>query len=136
MRNLADGEGRDFCQAAFTFALQEQDGQAESTKDPTGLTRSQSRVVNRAARAQALRDSGRGIEATDSGALHRSKAMRRRNKTLPLWNEFVARSRSGPVHLPSVACPPESDTKAHNDYKAKVRACVRAPSCGSAGDPG
>jgi hypothetical protein len=28
-----------------------------------------------------------------------------------------------------VACPPESDTKAHNDYKAKVRACARARAC-------
>ncbi len=25
-----------------------------------------------------------------------------------------------------MACPPESDTKAHNDYKAKVRAYARA----------
>jgi hypothetical protein len=83
----------------------------------TGLTRSPSRVVNRATGVHALRSAGRGIEATDSGALHRSTAMRRRDKTLPLLNEFV--SRASPVHLPSVACPPESDTKAHNDYKAK-----------------
>jgi hypothetical protein len=90
----------------------------------TGLTRSPSRVVNRAPEAHALRSAGRGIEATDSGALHRSTAMRRQDKTLPSLNEFV--SRAGPVHLPSVACPPESDTKAHNDYKANV--CARARS--------
>ena len=104
----------------------------------TGLTRSPSRVVNRAPGVHALRSAGRGIEATDSGALHRSTAMRRRDKTLPLLNEFVA--RAGPVHLPSVACPPESDTKAHNDYKAQVRARSRARAIasspgGSAGDP-
>jgi hypothetical protein len=105
----------------------------------TGLTRSPSRVVNRAPGVHALmRSAGRGIEATDGGALHRSTAMRRRDKTLPLLNEFVA--RAGPVHLPSVACPPESDTKAHNDYKAKVRARSRARAIasspgGSAGDP-
>ncbi len=93
---------------------------------PTGLTRSQSRVGNRAAQAHALRKAGRGIEPTDSGALHRSTAMWRRDKTLQLLNEFVA--SAGPVHLPSVACPPESDSKAHIDYKAKVRhrACVCA----------
>jgi hypothetical protein len=85
---------------------------------PIGLARSPSCVGNRAAQAHALRNAGRGIEATDGGALHRSTAMRRRDKTLPLLNEFVA--RAGPVHLPSVACPPESDTKEHNDYKAKV----------------
>ena len=90
----------------------------------TGLTRSPSRAVNRAARAHALREAGRRIEATDSGALHRTTCARRRGKTLPLLNEFVA--RAGPVHLPGVACPPESDTKAHNDYKAKVRACAAA----------
>ncbi len=88
----------------------------------TGLTLSPSLVVNRAPRAHALRSAGRCIEATDSGALHRSTAMRRRDKTLQLLNDFVA--RAGPVHLPSVACPPESDTKAHNDYKAKVCVCV------------
>ena len=91
---------------------------------PTGLTRSPSRVVNRAARVHALWEAGRGIEATDSGALHRTTCARRRDKTLQLLNEFVA--RAGPVHLPSVACPPESDTKAHNDYKENVRACERA----------
>jgi hypothetical protein len=48
--------------------------------------------------------------------------MRRRDKTLPVLNEFVA--IAGRVHLPNVECPPESDMKAHNDYKAKVRACV------------
>jgi hypothetical protein len=104
----------------------------------TGLTRSPSRGVNRAAQVHALWSAGRGIEATDSGALHRSTEMRRRDKTLPLLNEFVA--RAGPVHLPSVACPPESDTKAHNDYKAQVRARSRARAIasspgGSAGDP-
>jgi hypothetical protein len=104
----------------------------------TGLTRSPSRVVNRAPGVHALRSAGRGIEATDSGALHCSTAMRCRDKTLPLLNEFV--SRAGPVHLPSVACPSESDTKAHNDYKAKVRARSRARAIasspgGSAGDP-
>jgi len=36
----------------------------------TGLTRSPSRVVNRAAQVHALWSAGRGIEATDSGALH------------------------------------------------------------------
>ncbi len=90
----------------------------------TCLTRSPSRVVNRVPRAHALRSAGRGIKATNSGALHRTTCARRRDKTLPLLNEFVA--RAGPIHLPSVACPPESDTKAHNDYKAKVRACARA----------
>jgi hypothetical protein len=94
---------------------------------PTGLTRSPSRVGNRAARAHARRNAGRGIAATDSSALHRSTSMRRRDKTLPLLIEFVA--RAGPVHLPGVECPPESDTKAHNDYKAKVRASVRACAC-------
>jgi hypothetical protein len=43
----------------------------------------------------------------DSGVLHCSTDMRRRDKTLLLLNEFVA--RAGPVHLPSVACPPESE---------------------------
>ncbi len=74
--------------------------------------------------AGSLMEAGSGIEATDSGVLHRSTDMRRRDKTLPLLNEFVA--RASPVHLPSMACPPESDTKAHNDYKAQVRACARA----------
>ncbi len=47
------------------------------------------------------------------------------DKTLPLLNEFVA--GAGPVHLPSGRLPArESDTKAHNGYKAKVRACGRA----------
>ena len=63
------------------------------------------------------------LHATDDGPLNRSTTKRRRDKTLPWLDEFVA--RAGPVHLPSVACPPESDTKAHNDYKAKVRACAR-----------
>jgi hypothetical protein len=89
-----------------------------------GLTRSPSRVVNSAAQAHALRSVGRGIEATDSGALHRTTCAKRRDKTLPLLNEFVA--RAGPVHLLTVTCPPEADTKAHNDYKAKVRAYARA----------
>jgi hypothetical protein len=39
---------------------------------PTVLTWSPSRVVDRAARVHALREAGRGIEATDSGMLHRS----------------------------------------------------------------
>ena len=39
--------------------------------------------------------------------------------TLPMLNNFV--ELAGPVHLPGVPCPPESDTKAHNDYKSKVR---------------
>jgi hypothetical protein len=95
----------------------------KTPRNPTGLTRSPSRVVNHAARVHALREAGRCIKATDSGGLHCSTDMRRRGKTLPLLNEFVA--GAGPVHLPSVACPPESDTKAHNDYKAKVRACAR-----------
>jgi len=42
-----------------------------------------------------------------------------RDRTLHVLNEFVA--RAGPVHLPNEECPPESDTKAHNDCKAKVR---------------
>ena len=62
--------------------------------------------------------------ATDSTALHRSTSMRRRDKTLPLLNEYVA--EAGPLHLPGVECPPESDTKAYNDYKAKVCVCARA----------
>jgi hypothetical protein len=94
----------------------------KTPRHPTGLTRSPSRVVNRAAQEREQRKAGRGIEATDGGGLHRSTSMRRRNSTLPHLNEFVA--RAGPVHLPGVECPPESDTKAHNDYKAKV--CVRA----------
>jgi hypothetical protein len=88
----------------------------------TGLTRSPSRVVNRAAREHAQRSAGRGIEATDSSALHRSTSKRRRDKTLLLLNDFVG--RAGPVHLRGVECPPESDRKAHNDYKAKVCVCV------------
>jgi hypothetical protein len=80
----------------------------------TGLTR--------AAQAHALRQAGRDIRSTDGGLLHRSTYMRRRERTLPLLNEFI--SRAGPVHLPNVECPPESDMKAHNDYKAKVRACA------------
>ena len=69
---------------------------------PTGLTRS------------------RVVRATDGGGLHRSTCMRRRNyMTLPMLNNFVA--SAGPVHLPRESCPPESDTKAHTDYKAKVR---------------
>ena len=68
---------------------------------PTGLTRS------------------RVVRATDGGGLHRSTCMRRRNMTLPMLNNFVA--SAGPVHLPRESCPPESDTKAHNDYKDKVR---------------
>jgi hypothetical protein len=88
----------------------------------TGLTRTPSPALNRAAQAHALREAARGIEATDGGALHRSTSMRRRDKTLPVLNEFVA--IAGRVHLPNVECPPESDTKAHNDYKAKVRARV------------
>ncbi len=79
-------------------------------------------MVNRAPGAHALRSAGRGIKATDSGALHRFSAMWRLDKTLLLLNEFVA--MACPIHLQSVACPPESDTKVHNDYKAKV--CVRA----------
>ena len=39
--------------------------------------------------------------------------------TLPMLNNFVL--LAGPVHLPGVPCPPESDTKEHSDYKAKVR---------------
>jgi hypothetical protein len=72
----------------------------------TGLTR--------AAQAHALRQAGRDIGATNGGALHRSTYMRLRDRTLPVLKEFVA--RAGPVHLPNVECPPESDTKAHNDY--------------------
>ena len=61
----------------------------------------------------------RVVRATDGGGLHRSTCMRRRNMTLPMLNNFVA--SAGPVHLPRESCPPESDTKAHNDYKAKAR---------------
>ena len=43
--------------------------------------------------------------------------------TLPMLNNFVA--LACPVYLPRVPCPQESDTKAHNDYKAKVR--VQSP---------
>ena len=95
-------------------------------RHPTGLTRSPARVGNRAAQEREQRKAGRGIEATDGGGLHRTTCARRRNSTLPHLNEFVA--RAGPVHLPGVECPPESDTKAHNDYKAKVRACAGARS--------
>jgi hypothetical protein len=90
---------------------------------PTGLTRSSSRAA----------------KATDSVGLHRATCARRRDKTLSSLNEFVA--WAGPIHLPGVDCPPESDTKAHNNYKAKVRACVRArpvmvsSRVGRAGDP-
>ena len=90
----------------------------------TGLMRSPSRAVNRAARVHEARKAGRGIEATDSGGLHRTTCARRRHTTQPLLDEFVA--WAGPVHLPSLSCPPESDTKAHNDYKAKVCVCVCA----------
>ena len=81
-------------------------------------------MVNCAPGAHALRSAGRGIEDTDSGALHHSTAMRRRDKTLPLLNEYVV--EACPLHLPGVECPPESDTKAYNDYKAKVCASARA----------
>ena len=95
-----------------------------SPRHRTGLTRSPSRAVNRAARVHEARKAGRGIEATDSGGLHRTTCARRRHITQPLLDEFVA--WAGPVHLPSVSCPPESDTKAHNDYKAKVCVCAFA----------
>ena len=85
----------------------------------TGLTLSH--VVNRAARKM---NASRKVKATDSDGLHRSSSMRRRNITLRRLNEFVA--SAAPVHLPRVPCPPESDTKAHNDYKAKVCASARA----------
>jgi hypothetical protein len=62
---------------------------------PTGLTRSPSRAVKRAARVHALREAGRGIDATDSGALHRTTCARRRGKTLPLLNEFGLSSGVG-----------------------------------------
>ena len=99
------------------------------------LTRSRpkdSRVGNRAAHAALdweQRGCSKSKEATDSGAIHRATCMRRREKTLPVLNTFVA--VAGPVHLSRVLCPPESDRKAHNDYKAKVRdvcvyVCVRA----------
>ena len=81
--------------------------------NPTGLTRERARRERCASRAKG---------ATDSTALHRSTSMRRRDKTLPLLNEYVA--EAGPLHLPGVECPPESDTKAYNDYKAKVSVCV------------
>ncbi len=106
----------------------------------TGLTRTPSPALNSATQVHELRQSGRGIRATDGGALHRSTYMRRRDRTLLVLNEFVA--IAGRVHLPTVECPPESDTKAHNDYKAKVSACackcaLVLASCrgGSAGDP-
>ncbi len=66
--------------------------------------------------------------------------MRRQDKTLQVLNEFIAMACL--VHLPNVECPPESNTKAHNDYKAKV--CARVCKCElvlesshgeSAGDP-
>ncbi len=87
---------------------------------PTGLTRSPSRVINHASRQHLQRERGasRAMEATDSRALHRSTSMWRRDRTLPLLNAYVA--EVGPLHFPGVECPPESDTKAHNDYKAKV----------------
>ncbi len=56
----------------------------------TGLTRTPSPALNRAAQAHALREAGRGIGATDGGALHRSTYIRRQDKTLPMLNEFVA----------------------------------------------
>ncbi len=74
-------------------------------------------TAERQAARSVRREAGCTI-ATDGGALHRSIYMRRRDRTHVL-NEFVA--RAGPVHLPNEECPPESDTKAHNDYKAKVR---------------
>ena len=85
-----------------------------------------SRAVNRAARVLAERSAGRGIKPTDSGGLHRTTrtCVRRRGKTLPKLNEFVA--CAGPIHLPGVACPPESGTTKHNNYKAKVCACARS----------
>ena len=88
----------------------------------TGLTLS--RVVNRAARVHEKMKASRKVKATDSGGLHRTSCARRRNITLRELNEFVA--SAAPVHLPGVPCPPESDTKAHNDYKAKVCASARA----------
>ncbi len=48
--------------------------------------------------------------------------MRRRDRTLPVLNEFVAIACR--VHLPDVECLPESDTTANNEYKAKVLARV------------
>jgi hypothetical protein len=75
-------------------------------------------TAERQAARSVRREAGRTI-ATDGGALHRSIYMRRRDRTLQVLNEFVA--RAGPVHLPNEECPPESDTKAHNDCKAKVR---------------
>ena len=82
--------------------------------NPTGLTREHARRERGASRAKG---------ATDSTALHRSTSMRRRDKTLPLLNAYVA--EAGPLHLPGVECPPESDTKAYNDYKAKGCVCGR-----------
>ncbi len=67
----------------------------------------------------------RAAKVTDSGGFHSTTCARRRGKTLSSLNEFVA--WAGPIHLQGVACPPESDTKEHNDYKAKVCACARAP---------
>ncbi len=92
---------------------------------PTGLIRSPSpasRVINRASREHAQRERGasRAMEATDSRALHRSTSMLRQDRTLQLLNVYVA--EAGPLNLQGVQCQPESDTKAHNDYKAKVRA--------------
>jgi hypothetical protein len=60
------------------------------------------------------------MEATDSRALHRSTSMLRQDRTLQLLNAYVA--EAGPLTLQGVQCQPESDTKAQNDYKAKVRA--------------
>ena len=48
--------------------------------------------------------------------------------TLPMLNNFVLLAGPvAPVHLPGVPCPPESDTKVHNDYKAKVPVRVHPP---------
>ncbi len=83
--------------------------------NPTGLKREHARRERGASRAMG---------ATDSTTLHRSTSIRRRDKTLPLLNEYVA--EAGLLHLPGVECPQESDTKAYNDYKAKVCVCVCA----------
>ena len=45
--------------------------------------------------------------------------------TLPMLNNFVL--LAGPVHLPGVPCPPESDTKEHSDYMAMVRCHTPPP---------
>ncbi len=57
----------------------------------TGLTR--------AAQAHALRQAGRDIGATYGGALHRSTYIRRRDRTLPVLNEYVARAGSWALQL-------------------------------------